>query len=109
MGDLETATVDDLLEWANGLNVCRFEKVEHDGKEAVVCAGKKVRIALEFSRFCRSVPVTGGMRGVSLDQEDRRDGCSAGGFLTVELDKLAESIERNAEKLGLVENQLTIF
>ena len=109
MGDLENATADDLLAWANGLNVCRFEKAVSDGKESVVCAGEKVRIELEFGRFCRSVPKVGGMRGVHINSDDDRCGYSGSGFHTVDLDELADTIERNAEKLGLVENQLAIF
>lgn len=108
--DLETATIEDLLAWTNGLNVCRFEKSKRaDGESIVVCARPKVRIELGFGRFCESVPKVGGMRGVSLDAEDTRNLYSGGCFMSCDLGRIKESIERNAEKLGLVEQQLRLF
>ena len=65
MDDLEYATIDDLLEWANGLNICRFEKSERaDGESIVVCAKPKRRMVLYFGRFGESMPDVGGMRAV---------------------------------------------
>lgn len=108
--DLETATIDDLLAWANGLNVCRFEKSKRaDGESIVVCARPKVRIELGFGRFCESVPDVGGKRAIDLDVEDTRGLYSAGGFMSCDLDQIKASIERNAEKLGLIEQQLRLF
>lgn len=110
MDDLETATIDDLLEWANGLNVCRFEKAKRaDGESIVVCAKPKVRIELGFGRFSESVSKVGGMRGVSLDTEDTRNLYSGGCFMSCDLGRIKASIERSAEKLGLAEQQLRLF
>ena len=110
MDDLENATIDDLLAWANGLNVCRFEKSNRaDGESIVVCAKPKVRIELCFGRFFESVPDVGGMRGVFLDTHDYRGDYSGGSFVSCDLDRIKESIERSAKKLGLIEEQLRLF
>ena len=108
--DLETATIDDILAWANGLNVCMFEKSKRaDVESIVVCARPKVRIELGFGRFYESVPEVGGMRGVWLDTHDHRGDYSGGSFMSCDLGEIAASIERNAEKLGLIEQQLRLF
>lgn len=110
MDDLENATIDDLLEWANGLNVCMFEKAKRaDGESIVVCAKPKVRIELGFGRFSESAPNVGGMRGVWLDTHDYRGDYSGGCFMSCDLGRIKGSIERNAEKLGLIEYQLRLF
>lgn len=110
MDDLENATIDDLLAWANGLNVCRFEKSKRaDGESIVVCARPKARIELGFGRFFDSVPDVGGMRCVSLDTHNYRGDYSGGSFMSCDLGRIKASIERSAKKLGLIEEQLRLF
>ncbi|MBX9032651.1 hypothetical protein [Gordonibacter massiliensis (ex Traore et al. 2017)] len=103
--DIETMTDADLLAWANGLQVCRFEANE----EGAVCAGKKSSIRLDFGRFDDSVPGKGGMRHVGIYAEDERGdyhGWCAG---YADLRKAAEVIERRASELGLMSMQLSLF
>lgn len=103
--DIETMTDADLLAWANGLQVCRFEP----STLGPVCAGKKASIRLDFGRFAESVPDKGGMRHVGVYAEDERGdyhGWCAG---YADLRQAAEVIERHASELGLMSMQLSLF
>lgn len=102
--DIETMTGADLLSWANGLQVCRFEP----SGDGIVCDGDGARIELDLDRFA-SDSAPDGVRHVGVYTEDRRGGCSGccSGFS--DLRKAAEEIEQHASKLGLMRMQLSLF
>lgn len=105
----EEMTIDELLSWANGLGICEFKKRRKFDRDEIACEKGKVCISLHFMRFNESVPRIGGMRAVSCDFLDERDGYSGGGGGKVELSDVARFIERYAEKLGLMSDQLSLF
>ena len=105
-------TIGDLLSWANGLGICTFarRKDSFHGEE-IVCEGKDGSMDLHFGRFNESVSVDGGRRcvhfGACYKTEPRPfDGM---GYASCDLSKIAKDIERYAERLNLVNPQMTLF
>lgn len=92
----------ELLAWANGLGICRFEL---DGDE-VRCEGGNVEIRLDLGEFSESI---GGGRFVGFDFEDERDGYRAGSMPCRTLEEAAERIELRAVDLGLYAGQVMAF
>ena len=102
---IEGMTIDDLLEWANGLGICTFKKMRRFDHDEVACEGADARISLCFGRF-----TSDGARFVSFDAFDNRDGSHSGvGAPLRTLESTASHIELYAEKLGLASMQLRLF
>lgn len=104
----EEMTMDQLLDWANSLNVCRFEIRENRGFEAVVSESSDGSISMRLGRFSESL---GGMRMVHFGVEDRRD-CHPWlgmGYGSSDLGEIANDIEQYAEELGLFVSQMTLL
>ncbi|MBQ9785097.1 MAG: hypothetical protein IJW29_06320 [Clostridia bacterium] len=106
----EEMTIDDLLEWANGLGICTFEKQRRFNEDEIACEGTNVHIRMYFGRFDESVPVDGGKRIIHFGAFDNRKGNYIGAHAPlITLDEAERYIERYAEKLDLINPQMTLF
>lgn len=106
----EDMTIDDLLSWVNGLGICTFKKQPVFKHDAIVCEKGQVHIWMYFGRFSESVPVDGGKRMIHFDAFDNRKGNYSGmGAPLSTLDEAERYIQRYAEKLDLVNPQMTLF
>ena len=107
----EGTTIDDLLAWANGLGICTFRKRAGFHGDEIVCDGDGGTIDMHLGRFSESVPVHGGKRAVSVGFEYKAnprpwDGM---GYMSCDLGKIARDVERYAERMGLLDPQMTLF
>lgn len=108
--DIDTMDDAALLEWANSLGICSFRRGEDAaGREAAVCEGDRVRIALQMGRFDDGCGTPPGGVYVGVDAEDRRHLYSASGNPCGYLDEAERCIEGAAKRLGLYTGQLTLF
>lgn len=109
-GDFEDMTIEELLDWANGLGVCEFSMGEYAGRPAVKASRRNVEISMCLSRFCDSVEKWGGCRMVSFDWTDKRGGgFSGGGAGYATMAELQPRVEAVAEQLGLFSGQMSLF
>lgn len=108
--DIEAMDDAALLEWANSLGICGFRRGEDGaGREAAVCEGDRVKIALQMGRFDDGCGTPPGGAYVGVDAEDRRSLYSGSGCPCGSLEEAERCIDRAAKRLGLYTGQLALF